>query len=357
MDHAIQWRDILLGTSSLSPRNGNFEDNRTSSITGLPDLADGAVHLASITGDNDSPMVLDWRILAANGEDAADGDNGFHNPTAGTYAGAVDSANDGVLPNMNGKHVALLDGGTAGNYFLQNTRKPAQANTIYTLTVAVGVRDNPASIGGARLEITAAGAVVAFASFDKPALDALCGSDASGAFTDASVSWTTGTTPPANQLLEIRIVKEGGTGTVLDFDNVRFTATAHTFSNYMSGFNVGGLDGFNDDPDGDDLPNGLEAWFGTDPGVSNMGLSVPVSDGTTTTFSHPQNATPPGDLTGVYQWSSNLLEWYDGDGADGPSGGPTVLINPNPGGATTNVSATSSEPMKGLFLRLRVMQN
>ena len=41
---------------------------------------------------------------------------------------------------------------------------------------------------------------------------------------------------------------------MLDFDNVRFTPALNDFSAYMSGFNVGGLDGFKDDPDGDGLP-------------------------------------------------------------------------------------------------------
>lgn len=354
LDHATQWSEILGGTTTIRTRNGDFEDNRTASITGLSALADGAVHLVDIL-DGDSPMVLDWRILATSGVDSADGSNGFHNPTTGTYAGAVDSSNGGVLPNMDGLHVAMLDGGTAGNYFLQSTRVATAADTVYTLTVALGVRDSSASYGNARLEITSNGVVVASASFDKTALDALNGSDASGSFTDASVSWVTGNSVPANQLLAIRVVKEGGAGTVIDFDNVRFVSADNNFANYIAGFELGGLDGFSDDPDGDGLTNGIEDWFGTHPGEFDAGLAGLATDGTTTTFTHPQAENPSSDVSGFYQWSPNLTDWYES--GNGSSGGPTVTLSPVTVGTTTTVTATASESLDRLFLRAGAVQD
>lgn len=111
--------------------------------------------------------------------------------------------------------------------------------------------------------------------------------------------------------------------------------------------------GMNDDPDGDSILNGLEAWFGTHPGTFNAGLVLSATDGTTTTLTHPHNDNSPSDQSGFYEWSPNLVDWYLGDGIDGPSGGPSVSISPNLSGAT----ATASELMKTLFLRLRVIQN
>ena len=358
LERSQQYTDILTGTPGVTPVNGNFEDNRTSAITGLSPLADGASQLVVLTGTNE-PRPISWRILSASGMTAADGSNGIHNPTTGTYAGAIDTANSGVLPNMDGKHAALLDGGTAGNYFLQSTRALAKANTTYTLTVALGVRDNAATFGTARLEITSNGVVMANTSFDKAAIDTLHGSDASGTFTDATITWTTGSTIAANQPLAIRVVKEGGSGTVIDFDNARLTATSlNDFNSWIDDFGLAPADqDFTDDPDDDGLENGLEAWFGTHPGQFNSGLANVSNTGLTTTFTHPQNASVPDDLTGYYQWSPNLSDWYLS--GNGPSGGPVITFTTSTSGSTTTVTATASasEGTERIFLRAGVSQN
>jgi hypothetical protein len=114
--------------------------------------------------------------------------------------------------------------------------------------------------------------------------------------------------------------------------------------------------GFDADPDGDSLANGLEAWFGTRPDQFDAGLTAVAVDGTTFTFSHPRNENAPSDLSGFYEWSPNLADWYAGDGIDGPAGGPAVLISPNTVDTTTTVTATASEPLERLFLRIGVLQ-
>jgi hypothetical protein len=114
---------------------------------------------------------------------------------------------------------------------------------------------------------------------------------------------------------------------------------------------------FLDDPDGDRLVNGLEAWFGTHPGVFNAGPTLVSTNGSTTTFTHPQNGTRPTDISGLYQWSPNLLDWYAGDGVDGPPGGAAVAFSANTIGTTTTVNATTSGMLEHLFLRVGVRQN
>ena len=93
---------------------------------------------------------------------------------------------------------------------------------------------------------------------------------------------------------------------------------------------------FDDDSDGDRLANGLESWFGTHPGQWNSGLAIGSTVGLATTFTHPQNATPPNDLTGYYEWSPNLDVWYTS--GTGPGGGATVTFSANTSGTTTTSS-------------------
>jgi hypothetical protein len=152
------------------------------------------------------------------------------------------------------------------------------------------------------------------------------------------------------ELVGLSEVRFGGVSAVVGGD----------FASYISDPSFG-LDpadqNFDDDPDGDNLSNGLEAWFGTHPGQFNAGLANISTNGNITTFIHPQNATAPDDLTGYYEWSPNLVDWYAGDGSEGPSGGPTVTIVANTIGTTTTVTATVSGEADRTFLRAGVNQN
>lgn len=112
---------------------------------------------------------------------------------------------------------------------------------------------------------------------------------------------------------------------------------------------------FADDSDGDNLSNGLEAWFGTHPGQPNTGLANISTNGNITTFTHPQNATAPDDLIGYYEWSPNLTDWYAN--GTGPSGGATVAFSASIRGGTTTVTATVAGLAERIFLRAGVVRN
>jgi uncharacterized sulfatase len=146
----------------------------------------------------------------------------------------------------------------------------------------------------------------------------------------------------------------------LSLEIVNWYAEPNNFSSWIGDPALGiapANRGFALDLDGDGLSNGVEAWFGTDPRSFTAGLVNLGTNGITTTFTHPRNPQAPSDLTGYYEWSPDMLDWYAGDGTDGPIGGPTVTISPATTGATTTVTATASEPLERIFLRAGVTQN
>lgn len=271
LDHATQWYRILSGLTTLAVENFGFENNTTPGLTTKAPLTDGVFHLVN-TSVNSSPSVLDWRILSAAGTNAADGSNGYYNPGTGQYNGAADSNHGGVLPNMVGKHVAYLSGGRAGNHFLQIQRNALIPNYTYTLTLALGVRDNGTdTFGNAMVELLANGEALITASFAATDLDALQGGgagSATGKFTDATVTFTTGSSIAANQLSGVRITKIIGGGTYLDFDNVRLTAAPTPFGDWQIlhwGATTTAAAAPDQDPERDGLENLLEFTFGNDP--------------------------------------------------------------------------------------------
>ncbi|GAA5480112.1 sulfatase-like hydrolase/transferase [Haloferula helveola] len=138
-----------------------------------------------------------------------------------------------------------------------------------------------------------------------------------------------------------------------------YSVGTKTFATWIGdpGFGLAGGDqGFDLDPDGDNLANGLESWFGTHPGEFNPGLaSVEVTAGNLS-FTHPISPNPPTDLVGYYEWSPNLTDWYAGDGIDGPGGGLTVTISSVIDNSTATVTAAPSQPVPSIFVRAGVVQ-
>ena len=127
------------------------------------------------------------------------------------------------------------------------------------------------------------------------------------------------------------------------------------YSDWAASYDLGGQTAVGDDPDKDGIVNMLEAWFGTDPTDASTSLSSLESDGTVITFTHPKNPRAPSDIVGSYQWSPNLVDWYPNFG--GPVGGPTVSFSSLTNEGSATVTATASEAMSRIFLRVVVEQN
>ncbi len=264
-DHAQQWANALGGIENLTPKNGNFEANTA--------LADGVTAT--------STRIIGWNRLNSSGTGLAAGGNGYFNPNNNTYPDGIDTVNGGVLPNMNGRHVGTLAASATNNAFLQTLSAQLQPSTIYTLDVALGVRTNVAVFGGYQLDILANSVPLGpGTSGDLVTLNALAGGSATGAFTVVSCVYTSAFVVATNLQLAIRITKPGGSGTYLDFDNVRVTSRLTPYGQWQK-LHWGNLTDPASlpeaDPDADGLPNLIESKLaGMDPLVRNA-MPLPVA--------------------------------------------------------------------------------
>jgi hypothetical protein len=139
--------------------------------------------------------------------------------------------------------------------------------------------------------------------------------------------------------------------------NFTTAVNPNTFANWISnpafGLAVADQDLF-DDPDGDGIDNGVENFFGTNPGTFTQGLAAGIRSGSTFTFTHLQG-TPASDLSASYRWSTDLATFHN----NGVTiGGTTVTFTteantPSPG--FTRVTAAITGPLPGhLFVDVTV---
>ncbi|MEI6781900.1 MAG: sialate O-acetylesterase [Verrucomicrobiota bacterium] len=317
-DHAQQWANVLCGVENLTPKNGNFEANTA--------LTDGATQTGL--------RIIGWNRLNSAGTGMAVGGNGYFNPNNLTYPGSTDSINGGVLPNMNGRHVGTLAATLTNNAFLQTLKAHLQPSTIYTFTVALGVRSNATVFGGYHLDILANGAPLGTGvAGDLAALNALADGSATGAFTVVSCVYTSAVAVPTNQQLAIRITKPGGAGTYLDFDNVQVTSQFTSYQQWQMLHWVNLTDPASlpaADPDADGLPNLIEGQLaGMDPLVRNaMPLPVAKQVGGEDYLQMQLLKQPTGRAPGVV----GLLMSYDLSGWFAPTNTPNrdVIVLDNP---------------------------
>ena len=152
----------------------------------------------------------------------------------------------------------------------------------------------------------------------------------------------------------------GGAFVWRELDVFGVPSNSTTFANWISNPAFGidpGQQGLNQDPDGDGIENGVENFFGSDPGEFNPGLVAGAKTVNTFTFTHSQG-TLAADLTASYRWSTDLATFR----ADGASNGSTTVeftTQPDtPALGTTTVTATViGTALEKLFVTARVTQN
>ncbi len=134
---------------------------------------------------------------------------------------------------------------------------------------------------------------------------------------------------------------------------------SNQFSSWIGNYDVGAQTGLGDDPDGDGVPNGLENFFGTDPSHFSQGVVAVGVNGNLFSFTHPQNATPAGDLAASYRWSKNLSQYHYGGQSDAEGTRVDFIIQPNTphSGTTTVIAEITGTPAGGIFFDVGVSAN
>ena len=253
----------------------------------------------------------------------------------------------------NGEQHAFANGGSS---LSQVTPFIVEAGKTYTLLVDVGVLTNfPGSLGTIRLFGNTLGINTPLANANGTAQLASIAPAAGSYLTNRTVTYTALASGDPFLGQQIGIALVGQSGIQVLFDNVRLTSLTNNYAAWIAGFaNVGAQTGFNQDADGDSIPNGVEAFFGTNPDTTSLGINQVGRSGNTVTFQHREAAVPLSDVVGTYQWSLDLISWH---AAGATSSGVTVAIPepPAPAAGITTVSAnvTAGSPPK-LFLRLVV---
>ena len=104
---------------------------------------------------------------------------------------------------------------------------------------------------------------------------------------------------------------------------------SNTLAAWISGFSVGAETGVNGDFDNDGLDNAIENILGSNPSVSNTGMTSVSSSANSVTFQHTRSATPASDLTAGYEWSTDSGNWYAAGASNGivtvSFGAPSVI--------------------------------
>jgi hypothetical protein len=128
----------------------------------------------------------------------------------------------------------------------------------------------------------------------------------------------------------------------------------NTFATWIGGFGLNPADqDFNDDPDGDSIPNGIEHVFGSNPNSRSSGITEVSSTTSSLTCRHPLNPDLAGNVTYICEWSTDLSEWRSSGQLN--TGGTRVTVvssPPDPTGMVTVVLTITEGPNARLFGRL-----
>jgi hypothetical protein len=315
---------------NLAVINGRFESNGGFQVPCFEAIAYGT-------------RVIGWDYVTGGGTNLADGTNGYYMPCSTIFPNSSNGTN----------YVATLMSGSPGNAFLQTLRAHLLPSTVYTFSVAIGMRDTSDVFGGYQLDLLAGGVSVGTTSGTAATLNALAGGSAMGEFITVSCVVTTAVLVASNQQLAIRITKIDGAGTYLDFNNVQVTSQLTPYGRWQQEY-FGASTNYNPalgiyeysptvpaslpdaDPNGDGQDNWVAYLTGDNPLDSNSVFKI-------ASFTMATN----GWFTFTWQsvgGKSYQVQFSDGDAGGGFNGAfttiATVFTDPDPAGTPGTMSFT-----------------
>lgn len=198
-------------------------------------------------------------------------------------------------------------------------------------------------------------------------------------FSESSTSFTLATTTGGisgftgdNVIVDASAFAGTGTWSVtVDGNDLKLNYVAGTagttFASWIEGFYPEESDpqivGFNADPDGDGIANGIEQYLGTAPNAASSGLVAVSSTASSVTVTHSLTNDPATDSTAAYEWSSDLATWHasgdtNGSGVTATISSATITDQEAPLNDTVEVTATVTAGSSArIFLRLEVTAN
>lgn len=114
--------------------------------------------------------------------------------------------------------------------------------------------------------------------------------------------------------------------------------------------------GFSSDSDNDGVPNALEHVLGSNPNTFSVGLSNLASTTSSATYTHTLNPTLASDVSYVYEWSTDLVEWKSSGAANTAGTTATIVPSAPVSGVVTVTTTITSGPASKLFTRIKASQ-